>query len=82
MKLSVCVGSSCHLKGSYDVIVKLQELIKKYGVADKIELSAGFCLGQCPEGVCAQSDGELTLHKLNVDNAEDVFVSRVLPLLK
>lgn len=81
MKLNVCVGSSCHLKGSYDVIVKLQELIKKYGVEDKLELAASFCLGHCIDGVCAVSDGELFLHKLNAENAEDIFVSEVLPRL-
>ena len=30
MVLKVCVGSSCHLKGSYDVIEKFKELLKKY----------------------------------------------------
>lgn len=81
MKVSVCVGSSCHLKGSYDVIVKLQELIKKYGVEDKVELAASFCLGQCIDGVCAKSEDGLYLHKLSVENAEDIFVSEVLPRL-
>ena len=33
MVLKVCVGSSCHLRGSYDVIEEMKRLIKKYGVS-------------------------------------------------
>ena len=35
MVLKVCVGSSCHLRGSYDVIEEMKRLIKKYGVRTK-----------------------------------------------
>lgn len=80
MKLSVCVGSSCHLKGSYDVINRLQEIIKKYDAEDRIELQASFCLGHCASGVTVKAD-EIFLHKVNAENAEDIFVSEVLPLI-
>lgn len=46
MVLSVCVGSSCHLKGSYDVIEAFKRLIEKHGLGDKVELRACFCLGR------------------------------------
>ena len=47
MILKVCVGSSCHLKGSYDVIEAMKEVIKKCDVEDLVELRASFCLGCC-----------------------------------
>lgn len=47
MIVKVCVGSSCHLKGSYDVIEKMKEILKKYDVEDLIDLQASFCLGFC-----------------------------------
>ncbi len=51
MVIKVCVGSSCHLKGSYDVVEAFKSLVKKYNVEDKIELQASFCLGNCLQGV-------------------------------
>lgn len=76
MKVLVCVGSSCHLKGSYDVISKLQELIKKYDVEDEVDLQASFCLGFCADGVTAQI-ADVYLHGLNADNIEDRFVEEI-----
>ena len=78
MVLKVCVGSSCHLKGSYDVIEKFKEFLKKYEVEDVIELQASFCLGHCSEGVTVKADDRFLLN-VNAGNAEDIFVSEVLP---
>ena len=78
MVLKVCVGSSCHLKGSYDVIEKLKEVIKRNGVEDVVDLQASFCLGHCSEGVTVKADEEFLLN-VNKDNAEDIFVNDVLP---
>ncbi|HHW11999.1 MAG TPA: (2Fe-2S) ferredoxin domain-containing protein [Firmicutes bacterium] len=55
--LSVCVGSSCHLLGSYEVIKELKQLIERHGLADQIELKASFCLGHCQDGVTVCYDG-------------------------
>lgn len=78
MVLKVCVGSSCHLKGSYDVIEKFKELLKKYEVEDVIELQASFCLGHCSEGVTVKADERFILN-VNADNAEEMFISEILP---
>ncbi|MFA7115611.1 MAG: (2Fe-2S) ferredoxin domain-containing protein [Bacteroidales bacterium] len=89
MIVKVCVGSSCHLKGSYDVIENMKELLKKYEVEDDIELQASFCLGFCAQGVTMKiemddnpdTDG-IFIHELNKDNIEERFVNEVLPLVK
>ena len=78
MVLKVCVGSSCHLKGSYDVIEKFKELLKKYEVEDVIELQASFCLGHCSEGVAVKADERFILN-VNADNAEEIFINEILP---
>ncbi|MEG1527624.1 MAG: (2Fe-2S) ferredoxin domain-containing protein [Clostridia bacterium] len=80
MKLLVCVGSSCHLKGSYDVIQQMMKIIKKYGVEDQVDLQASFCLGNCANGVMLKAD-EMLLHNVNIDNAEDIFLKDVYPIL-
>lgn len=56
MKIIVCIGSSCHIKGSRQVVEKLQCLIAENNLSDKIELSGTFCLGKCQQGVCVTVD--------------------------
>ncbi|MDE6201397.1 MAG: (2Fe-2S) ferredoxin domain-containing protein [Clostridiales bacterium] len=80
MILSVCVGSSCHLKGSYDVIETFKRLIAERDLADKIELRACFCLGRCSDGVAVKADGNYILG-VNGANAEQKFDGEILPLL-
>jgi len=73
MNVKVCVGSSCHLKGSYDVIQAFKDILKKYDVEDLVELQASFCLGHCAEGVNVKTDNisEKMLEKTGVTVEED-----------
>ncbi len=52
LKITVCVGSSCHLKGSRQIVEALREMIAEKNLSDKIELAGTFCMGKCDEGVC------------------------------
>ena len=56
MKITVCIGSSCHIKGSRQVVASLQNLISEHDLKDKIELSGTFCMGKCQQGVCVTVD--------------------------
>lgn len=56
MIISVCVGSSCHLKNSYGVIALFKEAITKHQLEDKVELKASFCLNNCINGVSVKID--------------------------
>ena len=47
MTITICIGSSCHLKGSRTIIQKLEELITERQLNDKIELNGSFCMGEC-----------------------------------
>ena len=58
MKITVCIGSSCHIKGSRQVVEAIQSLIKDNNLSDKIELGGTFCMGQCQQGVCVSVDDE------------------------
>ena len=49
VKVTVCIGSSCHLKGSRQVVEELQYLINKNNLGDRVELSGTFCMGKCGE---------------------------------
>lgn len=84
MIIKVCVGSSCHLKGSYDVIEAFKAILKKYDVEDLVDLQASFCLGHCAQGVtvACESPDTLMLHNVNAGNAEEIFVAQVYPLIQ
>lgn len=45
--VQICVGSSCHLKGSPEVVEKMQELIREYELEDRIILLGSFCAERC-----------------------------------
>lgn len=51
MNIYVCVGSSCHLKGSYQIIELMKKALEDNGLTDQVNLSAAFCLGKCTHGV-------------------------------
>lgn len=54
--ITVCVGSSCHMRGSYPIIQALEGLIKTSGLEKDVELKASFCMGNCTHGVCVTVD--------------------------
>ena len=53
MKITVCVGSSCHVKGSHEVVARLEQLITEHQLKDQVEMTGTFCIGRCQEGVRA-----------------------------
>ena len=57
MDIYVCVGSSCHIKGSYPIIELLKENIAKHHLENKVNLKASFCLGKCTNGVSIKNIG-------------------------
>ena len=59
MKITVCIGSSCHVKGSRQVVRALQQLIADNKLEDKVELGGTFCLSNCQKGVCVTVDDEI-----------------------
>jgi NADH-quinone oxidoreductase subunit G len=78
MIISVCVGSSCHLKGSYDVIELFKTALANNNLADKVTLKATFCLGKCGvAGVTVKIDNEI-ITGVTTENFDEIFKSNVL----
>ena len=46
MKITVCVGSSCHVKGSHEVVARLEQLITEHQLKDQVEMTGTFCIGR------------------------------------
>ena len=80
MKITICIGSSCHLKGSREVVEGLQKMIARDGLKDKIELAGTFCLGKCQTGVNVLVDDER--YSVSPDSVEEFYRTTVLPKLK
>ena len=76
MKITVCIGSSCHIKGSRQVVEQLQYLIKENNLDDKVELGGTFCMGNCQKGVCVTVDD--TFHSVTPDSTKEFFEKQVL----
>ncbi|MGN1346132.1 MAG: (2Fe-2S) ferredoxin domain-containing protein [Eubacteriales bacterium] len=76
MKITVCIGSSCHLKGSRYVVEQLQNLIAEKKLGDKVELAGTFCMGKCQQGVCVTIDEEF--YSVSPDTVADFFEKEVV----
>ncbi|HIS01724.1 MAG TPA: (2Fe-2S) ferredoxin domain-containing protein [Candidatus Excrementavichristensenella intestinipullorum] len=79
MKITVCIGSSCHLKGSRQVIEGLQKLLAQHGLQDKVEMAGQFCMGDCQNGVCVTLDG--AKFSLKPQDVDSFFQREILPKL-
>lgn len=75
MKVTVCIGSSCHLKGSHTVVERLRQLIGESGLGDKVELGGTFCMNNCKQGVCVTVDE--ALHSVTPANVDEFFKNEV-----
>ncbi len=81
MELLICVGSSCHLKGSEVVVKTFQDLIEKEGLSKKVVLKGSFCMGKCSEnGVTVKLNDKF--YKTRYEDAEKFFYETVLPIIK
>lgn len=76
MKITVCIGSSCHLKGARQVVEQLQSLLSKNNLCDKVELSGTFCMGKCQQGVCVTVDDRF--YSVSPETVESFFNQTVL----
>lgn len=76
MKIIVCLGSTCHIKGSRRVVEQLQYLIAENDLDDKVELGGSFCMKNCQHGVCVTVNGEF--FSVTADSVEEFFNKEVL----
>lgn len=79
MRITICIGSSCHIKGSRQVVEQLQYLVAQNGLKDKVELAGTFCMGKCQTGVNVTVDGEC--FSVSPDTTKDFFENEVLKRL-
>ena len=76
MRVSISIGSACHLKGSREVIQKMQKLVSENHLDSEVDLNGDFCSGNCRKGVCVTIDGEL--YSVKPETTEEFFQKEIL----
>ena len=76
LKITVCIGSSCHIKGSRQVVEQLQYLIAENCLGEKVELGGTFCMGKCQQGVCVTVND--SFYSVTPESVEEFFAKEVL----
>lgn len=71
IRVEICIGCSCHVKGAASVLNEIRSKVKTYGLEDKVELAGRFCMGKCTEGVCVTVDGQL--YSVSPDSVDEFF---------
>ena len=81
MIILICVGSSCHLKGSQEIVQLMTKAVKDHGLEDEITLAGSFCVGKCNRvGVTVQVDDDIHTG-ITRENFSDFFREKVLAVL-
>ncbi|MDL2207863.1 (2Fe-2S) ferredoxin domain-containing protein [Desulfovibrio sp. OttesenSCG-928-M16] len=80
LEINICVGSSCHLKGSYNVIQEVQQIIEDRGLHEQVSIKATFCMKQCQTGVSVGFKDNS--YSLQPGKCRDFFDEHVRPLLE
>ena len=75
IRVEICIGSSCHVKGATSVLNAIRSKVKTYGLEDKVELAGRFCMGKCTEGVCVTVDGQF--FSVSPETVNDFFVEQI-----
>ena len=79
MKVVVCIGSSCHLKGSKFVVERIQELVAEKDLGDKVEIGGMFCAGRCQKDVCVMIGEEA--YSVTPATVDEFFENEILAKL-
>ncbi len=81
MIIQICVGSSCHIKGSPEIVALLQNAVAEHQLDDEITLAGSFCTGNCNRvGVTVQVDDDVHTG-ITKENFKEFFKENVLDVL-
>lgn len=82
MLIQICVGSSCHIKGSPEIVEKLTKAIEEHKLEDEITLAGNFCIGQCNRlGVTIQIDDDVYTG-ITPEGFKEFFNEKILSVIK
>ena len=80
--VQVCVGSSCHLKGSEAIVSLLESAIAENHIEDEVVLTGSFCIGKCNRvGVTVQVNDDVHVG-VTTENFREFFKTNVLDVIE
>ena len=81
--VQVCVGSSCHLKGSQDIVELFESALAEHHIEeDEVVLSGSFCIGKCNRvGVTVQVNDDIHVG-ITTENFREFFNKNILDVVK
>ena len=80
--VQVCVGSSCHLKGSQDIVELFEKAVKDHNIEDEVVLSGSFSIGKCNRGgVTVQVVDEIHVG-ITRENFKEFFTENILKVIE
>ena len=80
--VQICVGSSCHLKGSPEIVELMQKALAEHHIEDEVVLNGSFCIGKCNRlGVTIQVDDEVHVG-ITPANFSEFFKKNILDVIE
>lgn len=80
--VQICVGSSCHLKGSQEVVELMQKAVEEYNLDGDVVLVGSFCVGKCNrEGVTVQINDDIHVG-ITTQNFKEFFKKNILNVIE
>ena len=80
--VQICVGSSCHLKGSQQIVELMQKAVEEYNLDGDVVLVGSFCVGKCNrEGVTVQVNDDVHVG-VTPQNFKEIFTKNILNVVE
>ncbi len=79
--VTICVGSSCSVRGSDELASTLEKLIEIEGLNNQVELVGAFCMELCSMGVSIRVN-ERQYREIHPEDAEQFFYEEIVPLVR
>ena len=75
--VTICVGSSCSIRGSDDLASEIQRLIEKENLQGLVEIVGAFCMDTCSKGVSIRV-GDSAFSGIRPEDSEAFFYKEIM----
>ena len=80
--VQICIGSSCHIKGSPEIVELFEKAIAEYHIEDEVVLTGSFCIGKCNRvGVTVQINDDIYVG-ITKEKFREFFKENILDIIE